>query len=402
MASKKKGWFRPRNIVIAVLLAAIGGYTVWRTAAPPPKPNYVTASAQIGQIQETVLATGTVEAQKLVGVGAQVSGQIKSLKVKLGDKIRKGDLIAEIDSTTQNNALRNAEAALQSAQAQLAAKQATLRQAEQSHARAKALLEQDAGSREDFEAAEATLNTTRAGIRQLEAEIVQARITADTARVNLGYTRILAPMDGTVVAVLNEEGTTVNANQSTPTIIKLARLDTVTVQAQISEADVTRVKPGQKVSFTILGEPDKPYRTTLRAIEPAPESISSSTSTTTTSTSTSSAIYYNGLLDVPNPEDKLRISMTAQVSIVIADVPRALLIPSVALGRKGRDGRYEVQVLDEHGVAVARQIKVGLNNKTDAQVLEGLGEGDQVVLGQSGQAGAGGNRSGNRMRPPMF
>lgn len=407
MTSTKKGWFRPHNIVIAVIVAALGGTAAWRLFAPLPKPNYVTATAQIGQIQESVLATGTIEAEKLVSVGAQVSGQIKSLKVKLGDKIKKGDLIAEIDSTPQQNTLRNAEAALQSSEAQLASKQATLRQAEQSYARAKALLEQDAGSREDFESAEATLNSTRASIRQLEAEIVQARITTDTARVNLGYTRILAPMDGTVVAIINEEGTTVNANQSTPTIIKLAKLDTVTIQAQISEADVTRVMPGQKVAFTILGEPDKPYRTTLRAIEPAPDSISSTStttsSTTTTSTSTSTAIYYNGLLDVPNPDDKLRISMTAQVSIVIDEVPRALLIPSVALGRKGPDGSYEVQVLDEHGLAVPRRIKVGLNNKTDAQVIEGLGEGDQVVLGQSKSGASGGGNGSNRMRPPpMF
>lgn len=400
MASSKKLWFRSRNIIIALVLLIILALIAWNFLAPPPKPSYVTAPAHTGSIEESVLATGTIEAAKLVGVGAQVSGQIKSLKVKLGDKVKKGDLIAEIDSMTQQNSLLNAEAALQSVTAQLAAQQATLKQSELAYTRARTLLDQDAGSRESFESAQATLESNRADIRALEAQITQARITVDTARVNLGYTRILAPMDGTVVALINEEGTTVNANQSTPTIIKLARLDRVSIKAQISEADVTRVKPGQTVYFTILGEPDKRYTTKLQSIEPAPDSISSTSTTTTTSstTTTSTAIYYNGRFEVDNPEDRLRISMTTEVNIVLAESPKALLIPSTALGKKTPDGRYEVRVLDEHGMAVPRMIKVGLNNKSNAEVLEGLGDGDQVVLGQANANAA--STSSNRMRPP--
>lgn len=402
MASNNKRWLRPRNIVLASVLLIVMVLVAWQFLAPPPKPSYVTAPAHTGSIEESVLATGTVEASKLVGVGSQVSGQIKSLKVKLGDKVKKGDLIAEIDSMTQQNTLRNAEAALQSVEAQLTAKQATLKQSELAYSRAKTLLDQDAGSRETFESAQATLDSNRADIRALEAQIAQAKITVDTARVNLGYTRIVAPMDGTVVALINEEGTTVNANQSTPTIIKLARLDRVSIKAQISEADVTRAKAGQTVYFTILGEPEKRYTAKLESIEPAPDSISStttSTTSTTTTSTTSTAIYYNGRFEVNNPEDRLRISMTTQVNIVLAESPKALLIPSTALGRKDRDGRYEVRVLDEHGMAVPRKIKIGLNNKSDAEVLEGLGEGDQVVLGQA-DAGATASSNNNRMRPP--
>lgn len=401
MQMNKKRWLRPRNLIIGIIVLIVLGLIAWKFLAPPPKPDYVTTPAHVGSIEESVLATGTIEAAKLVGVGSQVSGQIKSLKVKLGDKVRKGDVIAEIDSLTQQNTLRNSEAALNSSTAQLGSKQATLHQAELSYKRAKSLLEQDAGSREDYETAEATLISSQAAVKQLEAEIAQARITVDTAKVNLGYTRILAPIDGTVVAVINEEGTTVNANQSTPTIIKLARLDRVSIKAQISEADVTRVKPGQKVYFTILGEPEKRYTTTLASIEPAPDSISSTTTSTTTTstTTTSTAIYYNGRFEVDNPEDRLRISMTTQVNIVLAEAEKALLIPSTALGRKDRDGRYEVRVLDEHGMAVPRQIKVGLNNKSNAEVLEGLGEGDEVVLGQAA-AGAATSQRNNRMRPP--
>ncbi|MDO6386673.1 efflux RND transporter periplasmic adaptor subunit [Uliginosibacterium sp. 31-12] len=438
MKNLPSSWFRLRNVVLAlVALLAFGGLAAY-FLAPPPRPSYLTAPVTKADLEEAVLATGTVQAYKQVNVGAQVSGQIKRLAVKLGDKVVAGDLIAEIDSLTQQNTLRNAEAALQNTQAQLAAKQATLKQAEFAFQRAEQLLQQDAGSRESFEASEATLNATRAEIRALEAQIAQGRISVDTARLNLGYTRIVAPMAGTVVALINQEGQTVNANQSTPTIIKLARMDTVTIKAQISEADVTRVKPGQKVYFTILGEPRKRYSSTLRALEPAPDSIStdSTTSSTTSTTSTSTAIYYNGLLDVPNPDDKLRISMTTQVRVLLAEAKEALSIPAVALGERlrpdsparapkaghppsdippGEPSRerngpateqaeapsalYSVRVLGKDGQPEMRQVKIGINNKTNAQVLEGLSEGEQVILGEA-TADTPTSTTRRRMGPP--
>jgi macrolide-specific efflux system membrane fusion protein len=400
----KKPWLSWRNAIIALIVVGIAAYGAHRFLAPPPAPEFVTSLVKRGNLEDTVLATGTVKAFKEVTVGSQASGQVKSLKVGLGDIIKKGDLIAEIDSMTQQNTLRTDEAALLNVQAQLQAKQATLKQAELAYTRAKGLLDQDAGSREDYETAEATLATTRAEIAQLQAQIVQAKITVDTAKVNLGYTRITAPMDGTVVALVTKEGQTVNASQTTPTIITLAHLDQVTIKAQISEADIPRVKPGQKAYFTILGEPDKRYKTTLRAMEPAPDSYTSdsstttsSSSTTTSSTSTSSAIYYDGLLDVPNPDRKLRISMTAQVRIVLADAQNALTIPAVALGEKTPDGDYMVRVLDDQGMPSPRKVRIGINNTVSAEVLSGLAEGDKVVLSEASTTAKTDNR---RMGPP--
>lgn len=376
-------WLRPRNLLLGSALTILVLLGLW-WFAPPPPPQYLTAPVIRKDVEDAVLATGSIEAYKLVSVGAQVSGQVKSLKVKLGDKVKAGELIAEIDSLTQQNTLRNAEAALQNTRAQLLAKQAGLKQAEQAYTRAKTLLEQDAGSRESLEAAEATLDSTRAELAALEAQIAQGRISVDTARLNLGYTRILAPMDGTVVAVVTEEGQTVNANQSTPTIIKLARMDQVTVKAEISEADVTRVAPGLQAYFTILGEPDKRYETMLRAIEPAPSSISSESSSTTTTSTSSTAIYYNGVLDMPNPDGKLRISMTTQVHIVLARSQGALTVPATALGESGPDGRFRVQVVGAPGgMPQMREIRVGINNAVDAEILDGLAEGERVVLGEA-------------------
>ena len=201
-------------------------------------------------------------------------------------------------------------------------------------------------------------------------------------------------MDGTVVAIVAEEGQTVNANQSAPTIIRLADLDTLTVKAQISEADVVKVKAGQTVYFTILGDPDKRYYATLRAIEPAPDSIKTETS----SSSTSTAIYYNGLFDVPNPDGELRIDMTAQVYIVLEQAKNALNIPAAAITKKA--GKTTVRVLNAAGEPEQREVNIGLNNRVDAQVLSGLKAGDKVLLG--GESGLETQSRGGRRGPMGF
>lgn len=408
--TSKRWWTGWKFWVALLLIAGVAWFVKSKWFSPPPIPKVITTEVRKADIEDNVLASGTVEAIKQVAVGARVSGQIKKLYVQLGDQVKQGQLIAEIDADTQTNTLRNAEAALRSAQATRVARQASLVQAELTFKREQQLLAQDATSRESFEAAKASLDTLKAEVAAQDAQIEQNRISADTARVTLGYTRILAPMDGRVVAVVTEEGRTVNATQSAPTIIKLAKLDTVTVKAQISEADVVRVKPGLPVYFTILGEADKRYEAKLRAIEPVPESeqtdSNTSTSSSSSSSSTTTAVYYNGLFDVPNPDDKLRVSMTAQVSIVLANAKDALVIPSSALSdRRDKSGHYTVSVLEgdaKNPSITKRKVKIGLNNRVQAQVLEGLNEGDKVVVGEA-QAGDSGSvgRAGRR-GPGMF
>lgn len=425
---------------IVLLIAGIAAWTLRKPAAPPLATSPVTR----GDLEQTVDATGVIDAYKLVSVGAQASGQIKSLKVQLGDVVKEGDLIAEIDSTTQQNSLQNAEAALENIRAQRAVQQATLREAELAFQRQKQMLAEEATSRAEYEGAEAKLATSQAQVRALDAQIKQRETELGTARANLGYTRITAPIDGTVVAVVAEEGRTVNANQSAPTIVKLARLDLVTVNAEISEADVVKVKPGMPVYFTILGQPDRKYHATLRTVNPAPSSIASESTTSTSSSSSSTAVYYNALFDVENPDGTLRIDMTAQVSVLLSQAKDALLIPAVALGAKipargerpagqgrgasagqaGGDGSrpartrpasddgtsaaaataeesgdwYMVRVVGKDGQPEPRRIRTGLNNGSSVEVLEGLAESDRVVVGEvtaaeRAAAAARGNRS---------
>ncbi len=383
---KSRSKFKRYALIAAILLLLVFGARAAFFSAPPP-PTFAVAEVSRADLEDSVLASGTIDAIERVSVGAQATGQLKSLKVELGDRVKKGQLVAEIDDLTQQNELRNAEAALQTRRAERAAKVATLKQAELAFKRQRQMLAADASSREAYETAEATLAVTRAEIASLDAQIAQAEIQVDTAQVNLGYTRIVSPIDGMVVAVVTKEGQTVNSIQSAPTIIKVAQVDTMTIKAQISEADVTRVKPGLPVYFTILGEPDERYRATLRAVEPAPDSIqkedAASSLTSSSSTSTSAAVYYNGLFDVPNPDEKLRISMTAQVFIVLGEAKDAVVVPASALGKRGKDGRYEVRVVLDGNKTETRQVRIGMNNNVQAQVLEGLEVGERVVSADS-------------------
>ena len=387
---KLRKWFTPWRIVVAVVVLIVVALVVRGHFRKPPPPAITTTAAARGDLEIDVLATGTIEAAKLVSVGAQATGEIKHLYVALGDKVKKGDPIAEIDSKQQDNDLQRASAVLQSARADLSARKAALKQAELAVTRLRALVAIDAGSHTDLEAAEANVDSARAAVTVAESTIAQDSLAEDTARVNVGYAHVLAPMDGTVVAIVTEQGQTVNSVQMSPTIIKLARLDTMTIKAQISEADVPRVKSGMPVYFTLLGDPDTRFDTTLRAVEPGPTTLASDTATTAvTSSVAATAIYYNGIFDVPNPQGKLRIAMTAQATIVLDKIKDALLIPSAALGAKGKDGRYTVRVVSEAaasasaGVAKDRLVRIGLNNRVQAQVLDGLAVGEHVVTSEA-------------------
>ena len=377
-------------LAVATLVVLGTGYMLSGKILSAPAPVMMIAAVAQGDLSETVLASGTLKPAKLVAVGAQVSGRVTNVAVSLGQKLKAGDLIAEIDSVTQQNALRTSKASLANVQAQQVEKQAILRRDQLILDRRKSMVSQKIVSQAEFEAAEADVASTQAQIDALDAQIISAGVAVETAQANLGYTRITAPIDGTVLAVVSQQGQTVNANQSAPTIVILGQLDVMTVRAEISEADIVKVQPGQSVYFTILGNQGQRYEATLESIEPAPESIKSdssfSTSTTassaSSSTSSSSAIYYNGIFNVPNTDGRLRTYMTAEVHIVLGQAKGALTIPAIALGKKAADGSYPVQVIDAQAKITTRSVTVGLNDKTTAEIRSGLELGERVVTGQ--------------------
>ncbi|MFC7420978.1 macrolide transporter subunit MacA [Iodobacter arcticus] len=370
MAWKFKRWSWLRIAMVLLLLALLG----WGVKAIffPSKaaPQYTTAKVAKADLESAVLATGTLQAFRKVDVGAQVSGQLQKLDVELGDRVKKGQLLATIDPELAQNEALNAEASLEGL---LAQRQSTLLQLEQAKidlARQHAMLSREATSKQAVEDASLKQRTLQSDLAQRDADIKKAKLTLDSFKTRLGYTRILAPIDGEVAAITTLEGQTVIAAQQAPNLLTLADLDTITVKAQISEADVMKVHAGQAVYFTTLGQPDKRYYGKLRAIQPTPEKVNN-------------AIFYNALFEVPNPTHALRQDMTAQVAIVLEHAKSVLSIPTIALGAKAKDGRYTVRVVGVDGIAVDRQVKTGLNNNVQVQVLDGLKEGDLVVTGDA-------------------
>ena len=359
-------WIR-RLIYLMVLLIVI---FLGKSIFFPSKTdnNYITAPVTLGDLEQTVLATGTVQPFKEVNVGAQVTGEIKSLKVVLGQTVKKGDLLAVIDPRTQRNTLANA-------QAQLSSNQATLEKAQFDFNRQKMMLGEGATSKENYDSAKSTLASAKAAVEQ-------SKLSVDTAKLNLSYTEVVAPIDGVVVSLAVEEGQTVNANQTTPTILVLAQLDKVTIRAEISEGDITKVQTGMPVYFSIIGETDKRYDSTLRSIDPGPTTLTDS-QTTSSSSSSSNAIYYYGLLDVPNEDGKLRISMTTQVSIVANEAKNVLTIPSTALGERNQEGKYKVLVQEQDGKVTERWVEAGLNTNIKVEIKSGLTQGEKVVVSQT-------------------
>ncbi|MBC9247664.1 efflux RND transporter periplasmic adaptor subunit [Paracoccus sp. 11-3] len=393
------------RIVSLLILAAlvISGLYLWRADSSAQTPTVMTAPVTRATIEQTVLANGILKPSRLVAVGAQVSGRITAVDVQLGQDVQAGDLIAEIDSVTQTNELRTAQAALANMQAQLKERQANLTLANTTLERQREMVQRRASAQSELDTADADVSVLEAQIEALNAQIEQARVAIENAQANVDYTRITAPIDGTVLAIVSQEGQTVNANQSTPTIVILGQLDQMTVRAEISEADVVNIKAGQSVYFNILGEPDTRYESTLEYVEPAPETIrSDSLITTDATTSSDEAIYYNGVFTVPNADRHLRTYMTAQVYVVLGRAENALTVPSSALAERDAAGDYTLRIKGRDGQIETRKVRIGLNDRVQAQVLSGLAEGDQVVTGEVSAATAAASTTGRgRARVPM-
>ena len=253
--------------------------------------------------------------QYLIGVRTE-----KKLHVVLGQEVKQGQMIAEIDSTTQENLLRTDKLRLETYKAQLASRKTTLEVAKRAYDRERALIKTDATSKEKLDNARDAYAIAKANVDETTSLIKQTLLAINTDETNLGYTKIRAPLDGTVVSVPVEEGQTVNANQTTPTIIKIANLNDMEIDIQISEGDITKVKQGMPVDYTILSEPNTVFHATLDSLDPGLTTLSDGSydksSSGSSSGSSTSAVYYYAKSFVNNPEGKLRIGMMTQCTVV--------------------------------------------------------------------------------------
>jgi macrolide-specific efflux system membrane fusion protein len=410
---------RPGLATVVILLAGLAGAAAYWFWPKPDTPLFETVAARIGDIEDLVTASGTLQPRDYVDVGAQVSGQIQKLHVDIGSEVKAGQLLAELDPRVYLSRVDADRAQLATQRAQLKDQEAQLTLAQQLFNRQQNLQSEGATSAEAVESAEAALASAAAQIEALKAEIRQTESSLRGDQANLDYTKIYAPMSGTVVSLDAKQGQTLNANQSTPTILRIADLRTMTVQAQVSEADIAKLRPGMEVYFTTLGNREQRWYSRLRQILPTPEV-------------TNNVVLYKALFDIPNPDGALLTQMTTQVFFVVAAAQNALLVPITALnsanGKRelparampsadrprparampvashppapsGNGNARSVRVLDAAGGIEERAVSIGVTNRVSAQILSGLQAGEVVITGNrvNEAARAGGNE---RFGPP--
>ena len=390
---------KKRFFILLGLAVAAGAAYYFFSSNSKQETTYLTESVTRGNVEKTVVASGSVESVNEVDVGAQVSGKITKLYVKLGQEIKKGEMIADIDSTTQINTLNTKKAALVSYQAQLKAKKTAYDVALSSYNRLSKLYTQKATSLDSVNTAKSTLDNAKAEMEAIEANIKQAEIEVNTAETNVGYTKITAPMDGTIISVPVSEGQTVNANQTTPTIVTIADLSKMKIKPEISEGDITKVKAGQEVSFTILSDSQTVYHSVIDSVDPANTTTSDSSSTSSlssSSSSTTSAIYYYANVLIDNPDRTLRIGMTTENNIKIANAKDVLLVSNMAIQK--RDGKSFVNVLNDKNQPEHREVETGVQNDFKTEIKSGLNEDEKVIVSQV----ANGEQVGSMPRGPRM
>lgn len=376
-----------RRILLGGLgLLGLGSLLAWQ-ALPFGALPVSTVAVTRADIESSVTALGTLQPRRYVDVGAQASGQIRKLHVEAGDEVRQGQLLVEIDPSTQQAKFDAARFAIDNLKAQLAEQRAQFQLARQQYQRQRSLAAAGASRDEDLQIADAQLKVTQARIDMYQAQIHQAQASVRSDEAELGYTRIYAPMDGTVVAVDAREGQTSTPN-SRPLILRIAKLSPMTVWAQVSEADIGKVKPGMTAYFTTLAGGKRRWTSTVRQILPIPPKPLEQTSqgggspiSASSAGSASQVVQYTVLLDVDNPDGALMAEMTTQVFFVAGHASQVLTAPLAALDDSDGDGLRLAQVLNRQGKIEQRQVRTGLSDRLRVQILDGLSEGEQLVIG---------------------
>jgi macrolide-specific efflux system membrane fusion protein len=364
---------KPKRYLITglVLAAAAGACLGVFNPAKADIPAAALHTVRRADLEDVVTALGKLEPATYVDVGAQVSGQVQALHVELGSQVARGDLVAEIDPRTHLAKVEADKATLANLQAILAERKAALVQAERNYKRDASLRRQRAASELAAQTSETEFKVAQAQVKAVEAQIDQARAALASDELNLSYTRIYAPISGTVVTLDVKEGQTLNANQTAPQLMRIAVLDTMTVWASVSEADVGKISAGMDVYFTTVGDTETRYYAEVRKILPS-------------YTEENDVILYDVTFDVANPERAFLPAMSAQVFFVRSQARDVLSLPIQALPAEKRDAKkIALTVLRPEAKGgnkreETREVTLGVRTRTAVEITGGLKEGDIV------------------------
>ncbi len=363
------------GLLLAVVLVCIGLWLFFSKSADSEKLslNEMVVIIEYGDIEENVTAQGKLEPKEYVDVGAQVTGQLQKLHVEIGDVVKAGDLLAEIDPRIYASRVMADEAKINTLKAQLVEQEAQILFADRQYARNQLMFKTKAVSQQELQSSETNIKAAKAKADSIKAQLKEIQSTLSGDRTNLGYTKIFAPMDGTVVQQSARAGQTLNANQQTPMIMQLAKLDKMTVRSQTAEADIMRIIPGLPVYFTTLGSELRRWRGTVRQVLPTPEVVNN-------------VVLYNVLIDVDNTDRQLMTGMSAQVFFVLGEAKHVPLIPVSALGKRlseqdsEKGSAYRIKIFGTGKEFQERIIHIGLQNRRFAEVRGGLKVGERVKL----------------------
>ncbi|MFJ2463959.1 efflux RND transporter periplasmic adaptor subunit [Pseudomonas sp. NPDC087615] len=375
-----------RRALLAVLcLIPVVAYAAWQIM-PPGRDKFATVQVTRGDIESSVTALGTLQPRRYVDVGAQASGQIQKIHVEVGDVVKEGQLLVEIDPSTQRAKLDAGRFSVENLKAQLQEQRAQHELAQQKYQRQQHLAAGGATREEDVQTARAELKATQARIDMFQAQIRQAEASLRSDQAELGYTRIYAPMAGTVVALDAREGQTLNAQQQTPLILRIAKLSPMTVWAEVSEADIGHVKPGMSAYFTTLSGGHRRWSSTVRQILPVPPKPLDQTSQGGGSPASSKSgsarvVLYTVLLDVDNTDNALMAEMTTQVFFVANQAKDVLTAPVAALQGSDTANLQTAQIVAANGNIQSREVRTGISDRLKVQILDGLSEGDHLLIG---------------------
>jgi len=360
--------------VVIVLMILIGVMIFFKKS--DKLPQYLTQPADRGDIIATVSATGTVNAITTVLVGTQVSGTVKQLFVDYNSQVKKGQLLAQIDPSTFEAQVAQARANVMLAQANLEKSRVALRDTISTFERNKILYKKNFISKSDLDASETNYLSTKAQIKASQAQVEQTRAALNLSETNLRYTQILSPVNGTVISRSIDVGQTVAASFQTPTLFTIAQdLTKMQINTDIDEADIGRIHLDQPVTFTVDAYPEITFNGKVSEIRNAPTTVQN-------------VVTYDVMVNVDNPELKLKPGMTTNVSIIIDDKKGILRVPNAALRVKLMDKELTTRAPKGAGVWILDNKKpkripltIGISNNRFTEVLSGkIAEGSAVIV----------------------
>lgn len=389
-----------KRVIIPLTIALVAG-CIGVGQVNANKIRYQTQKLEKCTITDVVEASGTINPVNTVSVGSTVSGLMKAIYVDYNSEVKKGQLLAQIDPANFQASVDQNRAQINNAEANLAKLNAEMVMAQKTYNRYKNLYNKNFVARSELDQAESDYLAKKASIGAQQASIAQARANYKTAMTNLGYTKIIAPVDGTIISRDIDVGQPVAASFQAPELFTIAQdLTKMQIEVNVSEADIGKVKEGQDVQYTLDGYPDSTFYGKVTQVR-------------LDSTTTSNVVTYTVIVSVSNEDLKLKPGMTANVSIITKESKDVMCAPSIALkfSPETNGQKYKNQgiwILD-NGKPRRIDIKEGASDDTNVEIIsQRLKLGDDIIVGSSGgkhskaQAG-GGNNSKRRGGPPgMF